>query len=436
MVTAPGGNWPKRPIDQNGDPNMSYRVAITGIGTLSAAGIGLEALWQACLEGRSGVKPITRFDTSAYKVRIAAEVPDIPDLEERLDPKLIKRADPFLHYALYAAKLALEQSGLVIDEEIADEVGVLVGSGIGGMKTWEDQHQVLLERGPGRVSPFLVPMMIIDMASGLISMETGARGPNLAVVTACATSTHALGEAFEIIARGAAKVMISGGAEAAVTPTALAGFASAGALSVRNDEPATACRPFDRSRDGFVMGEGATVMVLEELEFARRRGAEVLGEIVGYGCSGDAYHITAPCPDGNGAARAMSAALRRAGIAPESIAYVNAHAPGTPGGDDMEARGLAQVFRPGSEGPLVSSTKSIHGHQLGATGASELALTLKMLVEGVVPPTLNCHEPDEAVVCDVVMDEPREFQGTYGMSNSFGFGGHNAVLVVKKPTGD
>lgn len=415
---------------------MSYRVAITGIGTLCSAGIGLQALWQACLDGQSGVKPITRFDASAYKVRIGAEVPEIPDLEERLDPKLIKRADPFVQYALYATKLALEQSGLVIDESIADDVGVLVGSGIGGMKTWEDQHEILLTRGPGRVSPFLVPMMIIDMASGLISMETGARGPNLAVVTACATSTHALGEAFEIIARGAAKAMISGGTEAAITPTAMAGFASAGALSVRNDEPATACRPFDRTRDGFVIGDGATIMVLEELEFARQRGANILGEIVGYGCSGDAYHITAPCPDGGGAARAMRAALRRAGIEPADIAYVNAHAPGTPGGDDMEARGLAQVFPPGTDGPLVSSTKSIHGHQLGATGASELALTLRMLVEGVVPPTLNCHEPDEAVVSDIVMEEARRFEGIYGMSNSFGFGGHNAVLIVKKPTDD
>jgi 3-oxoacyl-[acyl-carrier-protein] synthase II len=413
---------------------MSYRVVVTGIGTLSSAGIGLETLWEACLAGRSGVRRITRIDVSDFKATIGAEVPTIADLEERLDPKLVRRADPFAQYALYATKLALEQSRLVIDESIADDVGVLVGSGIGGMRTWEDQHQILLNRGPGRVSPFLVPMMIIDMASGLISMETGARGPNLAVVTACATSTHALGEAFETIARGAARAMISGGAEAAITATALAGFASAGALSTRNDDPATACRPFDRTRDGFVIGDGATIMVLEEMEFARQRGADILGEIVGYGASGDAYHITAPSPDGSGAARAMGAALKRAGLAAEEIAYVNAHAPGTPGGDDMEARALGALFGPGAAGPLVSSTKSIHGHQLGATGATELGLTLRMLVEGVVPPTVNTHDLDEAVISDVVIEQPREFEGTYGMSNSFGFGGHNAVLIVKKPT--
>lgn len=414
---------------------MNYRVAITGIGTVSAAGFGIEALWQACLEGRSGVRKITRFDVSTYKVDIGAESPVPEGLDERFDPKLIKRADPFALFALCATDLAVQQSGLVIDDSICDEVGVLIGSGIGGMKTWEDQHEILLSRGPGRVSPFLVPMMIIDMACGLVSMEFKARGPNMAVVTACATSTHALGEAFETIARGAAKAMIAGGAEAAITPTALAGFASAGALSTRIDDPLTACRPFDRSRDGFVIGDGATIMVLEEMEFAKQRGATILGEIVGYGSSGDAYHITSPEPEGGGAARAMKAALKRAGLAPEDIAYINAHAPGTPGGDDMEARALTQVFKSGSEGPLVSSTKSVHGHQLGATGATELALTLRMLVEGVVPPTLNCHELDDAVQHDVVIEQPREFTGEYGMSNSFGFGGHNAVLVVKKHSG-
>ncbi|MBU0611173.1 MAG: beta-ketoacyl-ACP synthase II [Armatimonadetes bacterium] len=411
---------------------MSARVAITGIGTISSSGVGLEALWRDCLEGRSGIGPIKSFDVSAYKTRIAAEVSPLEDLDQHFDAKLIKRADLFACYALYATKLAMEQSGLNLDGELGDETGVLIGSGIGGMQTWEKQFTILLNRGPDRVSPFLVPMMIIDMASGLVSMHYGARGPNLSVVTACATSTHALGEAFEIISRGAARAMIAGGAEAVICPTALSGFCAAGALSERNDEPATSCRPFDRSRDGFVMGEGSTIMVLEEMELAKSRGANILGEIVGYGMSGDAYHITAPSPDGDGAARAMRAALKRARLAPEDIAYVNAHAPGTPGGDDMEARGLGLAFAHGADGPLVSSTKSIHGHQLGATGATELALTARILVEGVVPPTVNCHEPDEAVVSDVVMDQPREFSGEYGMSNSFGFGGHNAVLIVKK----
>lgn len=411
---------------------MSMRVVVTGIGTISSSGIGLEPLWRDCMEGRSGVSAITAFDVAEYKTRIAAEVAPLEDLAEHFDPKLVKRTDLFVNYALYATKLAMEQSGLVLEGETADETGVLIGSGIGGMQTWEQQFQILLNRGPSRVSPFLVPMMIIDMASGLISMTFNARGPNLAVVTACATSTHALGEAAEIIARGAARAMIAGGSEAVICPTALSGFCAAGALSERNDDPKTACRPFDKSRDGFVMGEGATIMVLEEMDFAKQRGANILGEIVGYGLSGDAYHITAPSPDGNGAARAMRAALKRAKLGPEDIAYVNAHAPGTPGGDDMEARGLAQVFAPGKDGPLVSSTKSVHGHQLGATGATEMALSLRMLQEGVVPPTLNCHEPDEAVMCDVVMNEPREFNGSYAMSNSFGFGGHNAVLIGRK----
>jgi 3-oxoacyl-[acyl-carrier-protein] synthase II len=413
---------------------MSYRVAITGIGTISSSGIGLEPLWQDCMQGRSGIGPIQAFDVSDYKTRIAAEVQPLADIEEKFDPKLLKRCDPFVQYALYATKMAMEQSGLVIDESIADEAGVLIGSGIGGMQTWEKQFQILLGRGPGRVSPFLVPMMIIDMASGIVSIEFGAKGPNLAVVTACASSTHALGEAHEIIRRGAAKVMISGGSEAVICPTALSGFCSAGALSERNDDPKTACRPFDKSRDGFVMGEGATIMVLEELEFAKSRGAKILGEIVGYGMSGDAHHITAPAADGGGAARAMNAALKRAGITADDICYVNAHAPGTQNGDDMEARALGQVFKHGLEGPAVSSTKSVHGHQLGATGATELALTLKCLVEGIVPPTLNCNEMDDTVVSNVICGQPFEITGEYGMSNSFGFGGHNAVGIVKKYT--
>lgn len=411
---------------------MSTRVAITGIGTVSSSGVGLEALWRDCKGGRTGIDHIRGFDVSEYKTRIAAEAPPLDDLSDHFDAKLIKRTDAFVNYALYATKLALTQSGLEIDEELGNETGVLIGSGIGGMQMWEKQFRVLLERGPNRMSPFLVPMLIIDMASGLVSMEFGARGPNLAVVTACATSTHALGEAAEIIRRGAAKAMIAGGTEAAVCPTALAGFCAAGALSERNDDPKTACRPFDKTRDGFVMGAGATIMILEEMEYAKSRGASILAELVGYGMSGDAYHITSPSPDGSGAARAMKAALKSAHLDPEAIAYVNAHAPGTPGGDDMEARGMAQVFQPGEAGPLVSSTKSIHGHQLGATGATELGLSICMLNEGVVPPTLNCHELEDDMTINVVKEEPRELKGEYAMSNSFGFGGHNAVLIIRK----
>jgi 3-oxoacyl-[acyl-carrier-protein] synthase II len=410
---------------------MDNRVVITGIGTLSASGIGLEPLWQDCLAGRSGVGLIDHFDTSAYKVHSGAQICDLPDIEEKLDPKMIKRADPFTKYALYATHMALEQSGLVIDESNADDIGVLIGSGIGGMNTWETQHTILMERGPSRVSPFLVPMMIIDMGSGMVSIMTGARGPNLAVVTACASGTHALGEATEIIRRGAASAMIAGGSEAGITTTSLSGFCAAGALSEYQGDPTLACRPFDRARDGFVLGEGATVMILEELEFAKARGANILGEMAGYGMSGDAHHITAPSPCGGGAARAMQQALKLAGMTADDIVYVNAHAPGTPNGDDMEARALGQVFAHGTAGPAVTSTKSIHGHQLGATGATELALTLRILQEGVVPPTLNCDDLDEAVVNHVVRGQAYEIAPGAGMSNSFGFGGHNAVLIVK-----
>jgi len=408
---------------------MGKRVVVTGIGCISPVGFSVADLWEACCTGRSGIDTITQFDPSPFTTRIAAEVKGF-DPTKWFDAKTVRRCDRYTQLAVAAALMALESANLQITEDNQDEVGVLIGSGIGGMKTWEDQHKVMLERGPSRVSPFFVPMMIVNMASGMVSIITGARGPNSTVATACATATHALGDSFEIIRRGAAKAMIAGGSEAAITPLALAGFASARAISRRNDEPQRACRPFDQERDGFVMGEGATVMILEELEWAKSRGAPILAEILGYGMSGDAYHITAPRPDGSGAKAAMQAALRSAGLAPSDIDYINAHAPGTPGGDEMEAKAISELF--GDDCPAVSSTKPIHGHQLGATGASELLVCIKALQEGIIPPTLNCDNPDEDITIDIVRGEPRKADLKYAMSNSFGFGGHNGVLVIGK----
>lgn len=411
---------------------MALRVVVTGIGCVSAVGHSLEALWSAAVEGRTGIKPITLFDASQHAVRIGA---DIPDWEPSLymDGKIAKRCDRFTQFAVAAADQAVADAQLQITPENAYDIGVLIGSGIGGMWTWETQHEVLLKRGPSRVSPFLVPMMIVDMASGMVSIQTGARGVNYAAVSACASSTHALGASFEIIRRGAAKAIISGGSEGAITPLSLAGFCSVKALSSRNDEPETACRPFDKTRDGFVMGEGSTVMILEELQFALDRGAKIYGEIVGYGASGDAYNPVAPLPDGTGAARAMELALNEAQMSAGDIDLVNAHAPGTPDGDDMEARAMQSVFA--GHSPVVYSTKPIHGHQLGATGATELALGFMSMEHGVVPKTQNCTDPDDFITLDIVMGENREKRVDTLMNNSFGFGGHNGVLIVKRYEG-
>ncbi len=405
---------------------MNRRVVVTGIGIISPLGYSVEDLWRACCKGHSGIGPITQFDASEHATRIAAEVRDF-EPTRWMDAKIVKRCDRFTQFAIAAAKMALGDADLTVMEDNADDIGVLIGSGIGGMWTWEKQHQALLERGPSRVSPFFVPMMIVNMGSGMVSIETGAKGPNSTVATACATAAHAIGDSFEIIRRGAAKVMVAGGAEAALTPLAVAGFAAARAISRRNDEPERSCRPFDRDRDGFVMGEGATVMILEELEWARARGATILAEILGYGMTADAYHITAPDPEGRGARMAMQAALRDAGLAADDIDYINAHAPGTPGGDEMEATAIGELF--GDSVP-VSSTKPIHGHQLGATGASELLACIKAIQEGIIPHTLNCDNPDDGIVIDIVRDKPRQATVKYAMSNSFGFGGHNAVLII------
>ncbi len=406
---------------------MQSRVVITGTGMVSCFGVGRDTLWDALCKEECGIDTITHFDASAYKSHVGAEVRNL-DIGQRVDPKLSKRADRFIQYALYCTDIALEEAGLEITDANSDDIGVVIGSGIGGMETWEEQYEILLAKGPRRVSPFLVPMMIVDMAAGLVSIQTGAKGPNMGVVTACASSSHAIGEAAAIISRGAAKAMITGGSETAVTKTALSGFSSAGAVSFRNDDPKRACRPMDRDRDGFVIGEGCTIVILEDYEFARARGANIYGEILGFGMTGDAYHITTPCPDGEGAVRAMRAALKDAGLNPEDIDYINAHAPGTPDGDAMEARAIMTLF--GESAPPVSSTKANHGHQLGATGATELIMSLEMAKHGYIPPTLNCDNPDDFITLDIVRGSGREASIKTVMSNSFGFGGHNAVLIA------
>ncbi len=410
---------------------MSRRVVITGMGTISAVGCGLDTLWEACLAGRTGIGHIQGFDTSQYKTRIGAEVGIDFDPSDRIDDKLMKRADPFAKYGVWAADVALEDSGLVIDDSNSRDVGVVIGSGIGGMTTWEEQFERLLTRGPGRVSPFLVPMMIIDMASGLMSIHSGAMGPNSAVVTACASGAHAIAVSVDLIKSGRAKAVITGGAEAGISQSALAGFCSAGALSERNDDPATACRPFDKTRDGFVMGDGATGMIVEDLEYARGRGAPILAEIIGIGMSGDAHHITEPCPDGAGAALAMDTALADAGLSPADIDYMNAHAPGTRAGDAGEACAIKQSFGEYAGRVPISSTKPVHGHMLGATGPTELALCIKAMYEGVIPHTLNCNDPEPEGL-DIVRGEPREADVRVAMSNSFGFGGHNISLIIRR----
>lgn len=409
---------------------MAHRVVVTGIGCISAVGHSLDALWQAATQGRTGIKHISLFDTTDYDVHIAADIPDW-DPVQFMDPKVARRCDRFIEFAVAATDQALANAGLSVGQVGTDKVGVIIGSGIGGMETWEAQHRVLLERGPSRVSPFLIPMLIPDMAAGMVSIQTGARGPNYAVVSACASSVHAMGDAFEIIRRGVVPVMIAGGAEAAVSPLGLAGFCAAKALSTRNDDPAGACRPFDQGRDGFVMGEGACIMILEELGHAVRRGADIYAELVGFGMTGDAYNVVAPEPGGVPAANAMRMALEQAGLAADEIDHVNAHAPGTPGGDEMEARALQSLYT-GDYSPLVNSTKPVHGHQLGATGATEFALALMSIRHGLVPATINCPQPDDEIWLDIVRGDNRQARVDTVMSNSFGFGGHNAVMVGRR----
>ncbi|HFB38835.1 MAG TPA: beta-ketoacyl-[acyl-carrier-protein] synthase II [Oceanithermus sp.] len=411
------------------------RVVITGLGPVTPIGVGAEAFHRAQLEGKSGVRRITRYDPDAYKlpVKIAAET-DV-EVEAYLDKKETRRLDRFVQLALVGAELAIQDAGLDLEALDKTRVGTLVGSGIGGIKTWEDQFKVYFERGPHRLSPFFIPMVIANMASGHVAMKYGLMGPSSTVVTACATGTDAVGNAFRILKAGLADVMLTGGTEAAVTPMAIGGFAVMRALSTRNDEPERASRPFTKSRDGFVLGEGAGILVLETLEHAKKRGAKIYAEVVGFGQSADAHHITEPHPEGLGAVLAIEAALREAGVAPEAVGYVNAHGTSTPYNDRVEVIALKKVFGDHAKKLAVSSTKSMTGHLLGAAGAVEAIATAQALASGVLPPTINYDDPDPELDLDFVPNEPREARVEYALSNSFAFGGQNAVLLLKRFSG-
>ena len=407
------------------------RVVITGVGAVTPVGNTAEEFWQALLEGRSGIGPITRFDATGFETRIAGELKGFDPLKY-IDKKDDRKFDPFLKYAVACAVMAVEDAALKTDRVDATRFGVLVGSGIGGLETLLDNYEALRTKGPDRVSPFLIPMLIVNMASGAISMRVGAKGPNTAVVTACATGNHAIGDATKIIQRGDADVMIAGGAEAIIIPLAIAGFAQMKAMSTRNDDPTHASRPFDAERDGFVCGEGAGIMVLESLEHASRRGARIYAEVVGYGMSGDAHHMTAPDPEGDGAARAMSAALRDAGLDPSAVGYINAHGTSTPYNDKFETLAIKRVFGEHARKLAVSSTKSMTGHLLGAAGGIEAIATTFAIHHGMLPPTINYEKPDPDCDLDYVPNHARKQEVEVALSNAFGFGGTNATLAFRK----
>ncbi|MEI6213558.1 MAG: beta-ketoacyl-ACP synthase II [Desulfuromonadales bacterium] len=407
------------------------RVVITGVGAVSPLGCGNDKNWDALVNGRSGIGFITRFDASDLPVRIAGEVKDF-NAEEYIDKKEIKKMDLFIQYSLAAAHFAVEDSGLIINEENAERVGVLVGAGLGGLPTIEKYHSILGESGHKKITPFFIPMLIINLAPGHISIKYGAKGPNVSSVSACATGTHSIGDAYHIIIRGDADAMIAGGTESTVTPLGVGGFSVMKALSDRNDSPETASRPFEKNRDGFVLGEGAGVVVLEEYESAKKRGARIYAEVVGYGLTGDAYHLTMPAPGGEGAARCMKMALRGAGINPEQVTYINAHGTSTPYNDLYETMAIKSVFGNHAGKLMVSSTKSMTGHLLGAAGGVEAVYCCMAMEKSVVPPTINYCEPDPECDLDYVPNTARDAKIEYAMSNSFGFGGTNATLLFKK----
>ena len=404
------------------------RVVVTGLGAVTPLGVGVRSTWDAVLAGTSGVGPITRFDAKDFSTTIAAEVEGF-DPEQFIDRKEIKRMDPFIHYAMAAAHMAMEDAGLVIDAELGPKVGVYMGSGLGGLSTLERYHQAYMEGGPRKISPFFITMLISNLAPGHIAMRYGAKGPNVAMSTACAASSHATGEGMHAIRSGVCDVVIAGGAEATITPLGLGGFCSMKALSTRNDDPGAASRPFDKDRDGFIMGEGSTILILEELEHARNRGAKIYAELVGYGASADAHHVTAPAPGGEGAVRAMTAALADAGVPASAIDYINAHGTSTPYNDLFETMAIKTVFGDRAKSIAVSSTKSMTGHLLGASGAIEGMFCTLALQEGVIPPTMNYKTPDPECDLDYVPNAPRRQAIRYAMSNSFGFGGTNSVLL-------
>ncbi|NLG85116.1 MAG: beta-ketoacyl-ACP synthase II [Firmicutes bacterium] len=408
-----------------------HRVVVTGLGLISPLGIGTEKTWEGLIAGKSGIGPVTAFDASPFPSRIGGEVKDF-DPTAYLDRKEARRMDRFTQFAVVAAKMALEDAGLVITEENADRIGVIVGSGIGGMQTLEEQCRVYFERGPARVSPFFIPMLISDMAAGQISIATGARGPNSSVVTACASGAHSLADCFYHLQRGSADVMIGGGSEAAITGLSYAGFCAAGTLSTRNDAPEKASRPFDAKRDGFVMGEGAGILILERLEHAKARGAKIYAEMIGVGLTSDAHHITAPHPEGAGAARAMTVAMREAGIGPEEVDYINAHGTSTELNDKTETMAIKKALGEHAYRVAISSTKSMTGHLLGAAGALEAAITVLAIARGIIPPTINYEYPDPECDLDYVPNQARRANIRVALSNSLGFGGHNACLAFKR----
>ncbi len=410
------------------------RVVVTGLGALAPNGNDLDSFWAAILQGRSGIGPITKFDPVDHRSKIAGELKDF-DPEAAMDRKDVRRNDPFTHYAVNVARQAASHAALDMETVDPERVGVIWGSGIGGIQTHEEQHTILMEKGPRRVSPFYVPMMISDMAAGVISMELGAKGPNYATVSACSSSAHALGEAARKIQYDEADVMVSGGSEAAITSISVAGFASAKALSTRNDEPERASRPFDAERDGFVIGEGAGAVILEELSHARKRGAEIYGEFKGLGFTADAYHQTAMAPEAEGGARAMRIALKDADLVPGDIDYVNAHGTSTPMGDTQETTAIKTVFDGHTHSMAISSTKSMTGHLLGAAGAIESIACIMALKNGILPPTINYENPDPECDLDCVPNEARSAEVHYALNNSFGFGGHNVALVFSRFAG-
>ncbi|MDO9211535.1 MAG: beta-ketoacyl-ACP synthase II [Deltaproteobacteria bacterium] len=410
---------------------LSRRVVITGLGMVSPLGIGVEKTWQALIQGKSGVVRITKFDPTGFDTQIAAEVKDFVP-ENFMEKKEIKRMDIFIQYAMASAMMAMEDAQLPITPQNADRVGVVVGAGLGGLTTIESFHKILMEKGPGRISPFFIPALIVNEAPGQISIRFGAKGPNYSVVTACATGNHNIGDAWRMIQQGDADAIIAGGVEATITPLAVSGFNAMKALSTRNHEPEKASRPFDKDRDGFVMGEGCGIIILEEMNQALDRGAKIYAEIIGYGLNGDAYHITAPAPDGEGAARCMAMALKSAGISPEEVDYINAHGTSTDYNDLYETMAIKAVFKEHAKKLAVSSTKSMTGHLLGGAGGVEAIFTVLTIHRGVIPPTINYDTPDPECDLDYVPNVARMADVRVALSNSFGFGGTNAVLIFKK----
>ena len=413
------------------DPTRK-RVVITGLGVITPLGQGIGAFWENLLAGQCGIGPVTAYDTEGYACAIAGEVKDFDPTPAFPSPKEVRRTDRFTQFAMVAGWEAINDSGLDLDTADRDRIGAFIGSGIGGLGTMEKQHKTLLDRGPGRVSPFFIPMMILNMASGMFSLYNGLRGPNIATCSACATASHAIGEAWRTLVMDDADVMLAGGTEAAVNPIAMSGFDSMKAMSRRNDDPQHASRPFDADRDGFVMGEGSGVVVLETLEHAKARGARIYCEIAGYGNTADAHHMTSPAPGGEGGARAMRAALASGGLNPEDISYINAHGTSTPQGDVCETQAIKTVFGDHARRLAVSSTKGATGHMLGAAGSVEMAVCCKALETNIVPQTINYDTPDPDCDLDYVPNKPREMEVNAIANNSFGFGGHNACLMAKK----